>query len=158
MRFAWAYTTGDDTEALSRLVADRIWPTKGRSFGECRGIAIIENGNLAAGLIYHNYDPDAHVIEISGAAWVKGWLTRDVLKVMYGYPFIDCGCQAVVQRVPDEDEAQHRMLKAYGAERHRIPRLRGAEAAENIFLTTREAWASNKFNRREAAHGQALSA
>lgn len=147
MRFTWAFTNPNDTQALSHLVADRIWPTKGRNFGECRGIAVMEGDKLAAGLIYHNYDPDAHVIEISGAAWVKGWLTRDVLKVMYGYPFIDCDCQAIIQRVSDDDHAQHRMLKAHGAERYRIPRLRGVDAAENIFVTTREAWASNKFNR-----------
>lgn len=144
----WAFAKpGEETETLSSLVADRIWPTKGRNFGECTAIAVMEDDKLAAGLIYHNYDPDAHVIEISGAAWVKGWLTRSVLKAMYGYPFIDCGCQAVIQRVSDDDTAQHRMLKAYGAERYRIPRLRGADAAENIFLTTREAWETNKFNR-----------
>lgn len=153
MRFTWAFTAGADTERLSRLVADRIWPAKGRSFGECHGIAIIEDSKLAAGLIYHNYDPDARVIEISGAAWVKGWLTRDVLKVMYGYPFNDCDCQAVVQRVSDDDAAQHRMLKAFGAERYRIPRLRGENAAENVFVTTREAWASNKFNRKGFLNG-----
>ncbi|MEK1908170.1 MAG: hypothetical protein AAAB13_20550 [Pseudomonas sp.] len=132
---------------LSSLVADRIWPTKGRTFGECRAIAVMEGEKLAAGLIYHNYDPDAQVIEISGASWVKGWLTRPVLTAMYGYPFIDCGCQAVVQRVSDDDTAQHRMLKAFGAERYRIPRLRGVNSAENIFLTTREMWATNKFAR-----------
>jgi hypothetical protein len=148
VRFTWVFTNPVDTETLSHLVADRIWPTKGRNFGECRGIAVMDGETLAAGLIYHNYDPDSQVIEISGAAWVKGWLTRDVLRAMYGYPFIDCGCQAVVQRVSDDDEAQHRMLASYGSVRYRIPRLRGENAAENIFVTTKEAWASNKFNRK----------
>jgi hypothetical protein len=144
----WAFAReGQETEALSALVADRIWPTKGRNFGECKAIAVLNGNSLAAGLIYHNYDPDAHVIEISGASWINGWLTRPVLKAMYGYPFIDCACQAVVQRVSDDDTAQHRMLKAYGAERYRIPRLRGDNAAENIFITTRETWAANKFAR-----------
>lgn len=143
----WAFTAGDETQKLSSLVADRIWPSKGRNFGECQGIAVMQGRDLAAGLIYHNYDPDAHVIEISGASWIKGWLTRPVLKAMYGYPFVDCGCQAVIQRVSDDDKAQHRMLKAFGAERYRIPRLRGENSAENIFITTRETWASNKFAR-----------
>jgi hypothetical protein len=146
--FTWAFTKpGDETEALSRLVADRIWPTKGRDFGKCTAIAVMSGDRLAAGLIYHNYDPDADVIEISGASWIKGWLTRSVLKAMYGYPFIDCGCQAVIQRVSDDDKAQHRMLTSFGAERYRIPRLRGYGQAENIFVTTRETWASNKFSR-----------
>lgn len=148
MRFTWRYTVGDETEKLARLVADRIWPGKGKDFGKCQAIAVfLYDDELAAGLIYHNWDPDAAIIEISGASWANGWLTRPVLAAMYGYPFIDCGCQAVVQRVSDEDTAQHRMLKAYGAEHYRIPRLRGRDKAENIFVTTREAWQSNKFSR-----------
>jgi hypothetical protein len=132
---------------LARLVADRIWPGSGRDFGKCRCIAVTRDGELAAGLVYHNYDPDAGVIEISGASWIKGWLTRSVLKAMYGYPFRDCGCQAVVQRVADDDRAQHRMLKVWGAERYRIPRLRGFDRAENIYVTTRETWETNSFAR-----------
>ena len=143
----WAFTSGEETQALSRLVADRIWPGKGHDFGECQCIAVTHDGELAAGLVYHNYDPDAAVVEISGASWMKGWLTRSVLKAMYGYPFIDCGCQAVFQRVPDEDKPQHRMLKAFGAERYRIPRLRGIDRAENIYVTTRETWETNNFAR-----------
>ncbi len=140
---------GLDTDRLAYLVADRIWPGKGHDFGPCRAIAVLRGEQLAAGLVYHNYEPDAGIVEISGAAWVKGWLTRPVLRVMYGYPFIDVGCDVVVQRVSDDDEAQHRMLKAYGAERHRIPNLRGLGKAENIFVLTREAWAGNRFNRRQ---------
>lgn len=138
---------GVETDRLAWLVADRIWPGRGYNFGPCRGIAVVRGDKLAAGLIYHNYDDDAGVIEISGAAWAKGWLTRPVLRVMYGFPFIDCGCQAVVQRVSDDDTAQHRMLRAYGAERYRIPRLRGRDKAENIFVLTEEAWRGNRFNR-----------
>lgn len=147
-RFTWAFAKpGHETEWLAKMVADRIWPGAGRDFGNCRAIAVMEGEKLAAGLIYHNWYPDGAVIEISGAAWIKGWLTRAVLEVMYGYPFIDCGCQAVIQRVSDADKAQHRMLKAYGAEHYRIPRLRGRDEAENIFVTTDDAWRNNRFNK-----------
>ena len=144
----WGFADpGADTDHLSRLVADRIWPGQGRDFGKCTCIAVMIKGELAAGLVYHNYDPDAGVIEISGASWRKGWLTKSVLRAMYGYPFRDCRCQAVVQRVSDADKAQHRMLKAFGAEHYRIPRLRGRDEAENIFVTTIEAWEANGFPR-----------
>ena len=146
----WNVTQDGDTDILAKLVADKIWPGKGRDFGPCSGIAVVDGDELAAGLVYHNYDEDAKVIEISGAAWMKGWLTRDVLKAMYGFPFENLKCQAVIQRVSDRDKAQHRMLKAYGAEHYIIPRLRGENEAENIFVTTREAWQSNKFNKRSA--------
>lgn len=138
---------GEETDRLAFLVADRIWPGKGMSFGPCRAIAVVENDQLAAGIIYHNYEEDAGVVEISAAAWSKHWLTRSVLKAMYDYPFESVGCQAVVQRSPDRDTAMHRMLTAYGHERYRIPRLRGPNEAENIFVLTREAWSGSKFNR-----------
>lgn len=148
MRFEWGLAEkGEQTNRLAALVAERIWPGQGRDFGPCRAIAVVCGDQLVAGLVYNNYDPHAGVVEISGAAWVKGWLTRPVLSAMYGYPFESVGCQAVVQRVSDQDTAQHRMLAAYGAERYRIPRLRGPDEAENIFVLTREAWAGNKFNR-----------
>lgn len=146
----WNVTQDGDTDILAKLVAEKIWPGKGRDFGFCYGIAVVKDDELAAGLIYHNLDDDAGVVEISGAAWMKGWLTKPVLKAMYGFPFETLECQAVIQRVSDSDKAQHRMLKAYGAEHYRIPRLRGENEAENIFVTTREAWQSNKFNVRSA--------
>lgn len=144
----WAFASGADADRLGYLVADRIWPGQGKEFGNCRAIAVLKDEELAAGLIYHNYDEAAGVIEISAAAWAKGWMTRRVLGVMYSYPFKDCGCQAVVQRVPDEDTAQHRMLKAYGFERYRIPRLRGRDKAENVYVLTDDAWQANPFNRK----------
>ncbi len=148
MRFTLGLAAkGEDTDRLVSLVADRIWPGKGRSFGPCRAIAVVEGDNLAAGIVYHNYDEDAGVVELSAAAWIDGWLTRYVLRSMYAYAFESVGCQAVVQRVPDADTAMHRMLTAYGHQRYRIPRLRGPNEAENIFVLTREAWSGSKFNR-----------
>lgn len=139
---------GEETARLAWLVADRIWPGKGRDFGLCRAIAVVQGNELAAGIVYHNFDEDAEVLEISAAAFLPGWMTRATLKAMFDFPFFLCGCQAVVHRVPDQDTAQHRMLSAYGHVRYRIPRLRGRDAAENIYVLTREAWAENKFNKR----------
>lgn len=147
-RFTWGLAEkGEETERLAWLVADRIWPGRGMSFGQCRAIAVVEGTQLAAGIIYHNYDPDADVVELSAASWINGWLTRYILKAMYSYAFDTVGCQAVFQRSPDADVAMHRMLNAYGHERYRIPRLRGLNEAENIFVLTHEAWAASKFNR-----------
>ena len=133
---------------LSKWVADLIWPGKLRDFGNCQCLAVFEDGELIAGMVYHNYEPDAGVIEISGAGTSKRWLTRETLRKMFAYPFEECGCQAVVMRVSDHDEPLHRMLTAYGFERYRIPRLRGRDEAENVFVLTDDSWASNKFNRK----------
>jgi hypothetical protein len=145
----WAPARGDDIRKLSIWVADIIWPGEGKDFGNCQGIAVIEDGNLIAGMIYHNWEPSAGVMEISGAGITKRWLTRQTLRAMFSYPFNECDCQAVVMRVSDHDKPLHRMLMSYGFETYRIPRLRGRNEAENIFVLTDNAWKGNKFNRKE---------
>lgn len=144
----WAVTRGRETGILSKWVADLIWPGKNRDFGNCQGLAVIDGDQLIAGMIYHNWEPDNGVIEISGAGIDKRWLTRATLKAMFQIPFKDWGCQAVVMRVAESDKPLHRMLKAYGFEHYVIPRLRGRNESENVFVLTDDAWASNKFNKR----------
>lgn len=134
---------------LSRWVADQIWPGKRRDFGNCQGMAVIEDETLIAGMIYHNFEPDAGVVEISGAGTSKRWLTKETLRVMFQIPFKDWGCQAVIMRVSDHDPALHSILKRYGFERYVIPRLRGRDENENVFVLTDEAWKNNRFNRRD---------
>lgn len=143
-----AFVTGLERVMLSKWVADLIWPGKLRDFGNCQTMAVFEDGELIAGMVYHNYDSDAGVIEISGAGTSKRWLTRETLRKMFQYPFDECGCQAVVMRVASHDAALHRMLKAYGFECYKIPRLRGRNEDENVFVLTEENWISNRFNNR----------
>lgn len=118
---------------------------------------MIEDETLIAGMIYHNFEPDAGVVEISGAGTSKRWLTKETLRVLFQIPFKDWGCQAVVMRVSDHDEALHSILTRYGFERYKIPRLRGRDESENVFVLTDEAWASNKFNRARAIEAQDTS-
>lgn len=146
-RITWGIAKdGQETDQLARWVADHIWPGKGRDFGNCRGMAVIEGETLIGGAIWHNFDADAGVVELSAAATSKRWLTRETLDVMFGVPFRDWGCQATVFRISPEDEPMHRMLAAYGGELFVLPRLRGRHADEHVFIVTDDAWKSNKFN------------
>lgn len=132
---------------LSLWVADQIWPGKGRDFGNCQALAVLDDGELMAGMIYHNYEPEAGVIEISGAGTSSRWLTRNTLRKMFAYPFEECRCQAVVMRCDPSDEPLRRMLLSYGFDMYEIPRLRGRNKSENVFLLTDDAWRGNRFNR-----------
>lgn len=137
---------------LSRWVAEQIWPGQGRDFGNCHGLAVIDEEVLIGGAIYHNFEPEAGVVEISAASISKRWLTKETLRVLFQVPFRDWQCQAVILRVSDHDEALHSILQRYGFVRYRIPRLRGRDQAENVFVLTDDAWASNKFNRKNEVH------
>src|SRR4029077_681729 len=103
-------------------------------------IGIIEDSKLIAGLVYYNYDPEAEIIEIAGAALPhKHWLTRGTLARMYQYPFLQCDCQMVVQRTPADDERLLWMLARYDYAFVRVPRLFGRDRDGVICYLTREA-------------------
>lgn len=155
MIIAWGTDkTPEIRDGLVKFVGDRVEGGH-RGFGECVAMGVIDKGQLICGIVYHNYNPEAGVIEISGAAKHGRWLTRPVLWAMYNYPFNDAGCQLVVQRSSEKNQMWNgrglpRMLKAYGFVETRIERLRGRDAAEIIFTLTDDAWASNGFHREHA--------
>src|SRR5262245_49339050 len=99
----WIY--GHD-DVVAPFVAQLIPECRERGFGRCVTLGIIDNdGHLMAGIVYHHYDPDAGVIEMSGGALPgRIWLMQDTLRRMYQYPFLQLGCQMVLMRVAADNE------------------------------------------------------
>jgi len=148
------YVYGYD-EIVGKFVADLIPHCRERGLpAASKTIGVIDGeGRLIAGLVYHGYQPEAGVIEISAAALPgKYWLTRETIRRMYQYPFLQCQCQMVVQRVAATDERQLRQLAAYNFAFIRIPRLLGRDQDAVLCLLTYEDWAANKFNKRYKHH------
>jgi len=137
-------------EIIGQFVAQLI-PHCRRGFGpNIATIGVINDaGALIAGLVYHNWDPEAGIIELSGAALPgANWLTRRTLALMYQYPFEGCGCQMVVQRTPADDKRLLGILATYGFDLVTVQRLFGRERDGVICTLTVEAWRNNKFNRK----------
>ena len=147
------YLYGHDA-TVADFVAQLI-PHCRRGFGpHCKAIGILEDdGRLIAGMVYHNYEPEAQIIEMSGAALPKKqWLTRGTLARMYQYPFLQIGCQMTVMRVPADDEQLLWILARYNYSFVRIPRLFGRDRDGVVCSLTAEDWAANRFNRRLKHH------
>lgn len=138
--------------ALCDFVAQRIWK-RGNDFGPGAAMGVEHSGILVAGVVFHNYDRANGVIEVSGASDSKLWATRAILGEIYGYCFDQIGCQAVIQRNDPDDTALCKNLTAIGFERYDIPRLRGRDKADAIFILTDDAWRVSRFNRRGETHG-----
>ena len=62
-------------QIVAKFVANVI-PDCKRGFGNCTAIGVIDgqDGKLVAGLVSHNWSPEADTIEMSGAALTKRWL------------------------------------------------------------------------------------
>lgn len=138
MRVVWGH---DDLVAA--WVAEELG---GRPFGEHRAAAVVDgDGNLAAGVVFHNWNPEAEVIEVSAAASDPRWATRAVLSELFGYVF--AVAQACVARTAEDNARVRRLWKAFGAQEYVIPRLRGRTASEALLMLTDDAWAKSKFMR-----------
>lgn len=147
------YAYGYDIEVCA-FVANLIPRVRNRGFSPgAKAIGVVDGTELIAGLIYHNYDPDAGIIEMSGAALPgKYWLSRETIKRMYQYPFLQVGVQMIVQCNSAEDERLLGMLAAYGYSLIRIPRMLGQHRDGVLCCLTYEDWCNNRFNKRFKHH------
>jgi hypothetical protein len=132
----------------------RLIPHCQRGFGfNIKTIGVVDGHELIAGIVYHNWEPEAGIIEISAAALPgEPWLSRETLRRMFGYPFLECKCQMVVQRIPADDERQQSMMARFGYMLIKVPRMYGRDRDGVLALLTVEDWAENKFNRRLRHH------
>jgi RimJ/RimL family protein N-acetyltransferase len=142
------YVYGQD-EVVAHAVAQMIPAVRERGFGKCKAIGVIDgDGRLLAGIVYHNWSPEAGVIEISMAALPKTkWLTRETLHRMFEYPFDQIGVQMIMHVVPADDERSLRQIAVAGHMFIKVPRLLGRDRDAVLCLLTREAWDASKFKR-----------
>ena len=117
-----------------------------RGFGPSATLGVIEAETLVAGVVFHNWQPEEGVIEMSSASVSKRWLCRPVLNAMFGFCFEECGCQMVVLRVSERNAGMIDIARRFGFSETLIPRLRGRDEAEFIFTFTDDAWRGHRAN------------
>ena len=121
-------------------------------FGRCQTMAVMNrDGGMVAGIVFHNWNPTAGVMEVSAASINPKWATREVLQCGFGYVFDRAGCQMAVARTDEKNRRVRRLWAAFGAAEYIIPRLRGRTASEAILTLTDDAWRDSKFARQ--SHG-----
>ena len=135
------------SQTVAAFIAKLI-PGCERGFGPCQAIGVLNDaGELVGGWVYYDYDPEAGVIQVSGAATDKRWLTRPVLKALFAYPWDDLGCQMIVTRQSVHNKAPRRMWGQAGGVEYIIPRLRGRNEDECLICVTDDAWKASKVGR-----------
>lgn len=138
-------------------VAQRIGPGGERGFGPCTSLAVEHDGEIIAGVVYHNWCPEDRVIEMSAAAVDRRWLARPVLHRVFEYPFDDVGVYSVVARIDPEAKHIRRMWRTFGAIEVELPHLRGPGKSELLLILTADAWKGSKFMRPRDGKTQAAN-
>lgn len=124
-----------------------------RGFGECQAVGFLDGeGKLVAGVVYHQYQPEQGVMEISAASTCRNWLNRARLAEIFDYPF-RIGCRLVVARIGEHNARARRIWRSLGSDEYVIPALRSPQEAEVIYVLSAENWRTGKF--REIQYGQA---
>lgn len=147
-------------ELIANFVAPLIPELHGRSLAHSStAIGVVnEQGQLIAGIVYHNWDPESGTIEMSGASVDPHWLSVETLRRMYQYPFLQLGCQLTYMRVAADNERLLRQLAAVNYTFIRMPRMLGRERDGVLCQLTYEAWCENKICRRYKHHLEDLRA
>jgi hypothetical protein len=148
-------------EIITQFASAVIPHMHGRGFGRCQTIGIVDNrlapaeagvGKLIAGIVFHNYHPEAGVIEMTIAALPGSrWVTRSTLRIIHQFVFQRCACQTLMAVVPADNEALLRQLAQLGFMFVRVPRLLGRDRDAVLCLLTAEAWEATKFNKHTAS-------
>lgn len=138
-------------EAVRAFVAQGIF-APGREFGASTAIGFAtEDEGLVAGFVYHNYEPDTGVIEVSGYSTRRNWVNKALFKTIFDYPFKQLGCRMVVARHSATNKRVIRIWNALGATQTTLPDLRGPNEAEVVALLKADDWHNSKFTRK--SHG-----
>jgi hypothetical protein len=64
-------------------------------------ISLDRNGQLSGGVIYNGYT--GRSINVHTAVFDTGWCNRDMLWVVFHYPFIQLGCDSIFGQIPSSN-------------------------------------------------------
>lgn len=125
-----------------------------RGFGECRALGVVNhNGELVAGVVFHEWNPERGLIELSAAATDRRWLTRTVANIAMGYAF--SVARMAVVRTDERNMPVRRLWKALGVVEHVIPDMWAPGVATIIITLTLEQWQKSRLCNEQAQGARA---
>lgn len=139
------------SQIVSQWVAQAMKdPSFERGFGQCTAIGVAENSDLIGGTVFHDYSPEAGVIEMSSAAVSPRWLAPKMIHAIFGYVFDQIKCQAVVMRVREDNNRMVRIANKFGFHGVLLPRLAGRNKGLWVFTMFDDQWRRHPINLRGA--------
>jgi len=136
---------GGDTY-VTNWVASQLGCT-GFSGNLLNAFGVFDGEQIIGGTVFHNYYPKEGVVEMSSASIDPSWLSRSMIRTIFGYAFNVLGCQMVVMRVSEINTRMVNIAERFNFSGYLIPRLRGKNEGEWVFTLTDDQWAASPFNR-----------
>ncbi len=84
------------------------------SFEPCTAIGVIRDDTLIGGVVYHEYIPQLKSLQVSFAFDTPRWATKEVLRAVCEYPFLQLGCVRVSALVAKKNKRSRQMVEHIG--------------------------------------------
>lgn len=91
-----------------------------------------ENGKLFGGVIYENYTGDGGSVLVHIAGFTKNWINRDLLWIMFDYPFKQLNCTQAFAQVEAKNERCLKFCRSVGWKE--VIRLEGVFPDDDMIL------------------------
>lgn len=97
-------------ETVIQFVCERLQELKG--LDKASSLGVVRNNKLIAGIVYTDFT--GHNIHMSIASDDAGWLTRNVLKHAFGYPFNQLGVERITCTIARKNKRSRKLCKGVG--------------------------------------------
>ena len=128
-------------EAVSGWVAQNLGFDRG--FGDSRALGVARDDVLIAGVVYHDWYPEHETIQVSAYAQDRHWLTPQIIREIFHYPF--SFCQAVFAQTSPDNAPTRAVFRKLGASEMTVPRLMGRQQDGILICLTQEAWEKTRY-------------
>lgn len=114
------------------LVASWVGERIGAGFTNYAAIGLAEDGQLIAGVVYHNHNSTYGNIEISMAASSSRWATPEAIGAFLRYPFSQLRCRRVTTCTPASNKRALRFNYGIGFQKEGV--LRQGAGREDLVI------------------------
>ena len=135
----------DFPNETKKFVEMGLWKGK-KQFGASTAIGFAnKQKGIIAGVVYHNFDPDSRVIEISAYSDSPKWLSKNNLKRIFDYPFNQLNTRLVIGRCSERNVRVRKIWKRLGADEVIVPKIRNHNENEIITILDKTIWKKSKY-------------
>jgi RimJ/RimL family protein N-acetyltransferase len=99
-------------DLVAAFVKARIQMLGDSNFRDYTALGVVKDHKLLGGVVYHAYS--GHDIQASYAFESPRWASRDVLRVLFGYPFNQLGCVRMTGLIARKNKHAREMILRLG--------------------------------------------
>ena len=114
-------------------------------FGPCGSMGIFKGQKLIAAIVFHGWQPQFGVMEISAGAISPSWLCKRSIREIMSVCFDQHGCQQIVSRMATDNDRAIKIYEFLGFQKVLLPNMRGSGKHEWLMTLTKDKWANHKF-------------